>query len=45
MEFVINSTAILTVMLLSFQFSLLLGRGLLSLMLFSMQRRQPRDQT
>jgi hypothetical protein len=42
MQFVINMMAILTVMVLSFQLSLLLSRGLLSLMILSMQRWESR---
>jgi hypothetical protein len=38
MQFLINTTAVLVVMLMSFQFTLFLSRGLLSLMLLSMHR-------
>jgi hypothetical protein len=38
MQFVVNTTAVLVVMLISFQLSLFLSRGLLSLMLLSMHR-------
>ena len=42
MQFLINTMAVLTVMLVSFQFSLVLSRGLLSLMLRSMHRWESR---
>ena len=42
MEILSNTAMILTVALLSFEFSFLLSRGLLSLMLHSMQRMESR---
>jgi hypothetical protein len=43
MQYVINAMAILTVMLVSLQMSLVISRGLLSLVLLSMRRWQSRD--
>jgi hypothetical protein len=42
MEILSNTVMILTVAFLSFEFSFLLSRGLLSLMLHSMQRMESR---
>ena len=42
MQFLSNTVMIVTIALLSFEFSFLLSRGLLSLMLHSMQRLEPR---
>lgn len=42
MQFVSNTVMILTIAFLSFEFSFLLSRGLLSLMLHSMQRLESR---
>lgn len=42
MQFLGNTVMILTIAFLSFEFSLLLSRGLLSLMLHSMQRLESR---
>ena len=45
MEILGNTVMILTVAFLSFEFSFLLSRGLLSLMLHSMQRLKEREKT
>jgi len=42
MQFLSNTVLILTIAFLSFEFSFLLSRGLLSLMLHSMQRLESR---
>ena len=42
MQFLSNTVTILTIAFLSFEFSFLLSRGLLSLMLHSMQRMESR---
>jgi hypothetical protein len=45
MQFLSNTVMILTITFLSFEFSFLLSRGLLSLMLHSMQRLESRVKT
>ena len=45
MQFLSNTVMILTITFLSFEFSFLLSRGLLSLMLHSMQRSESRVKT